>query len=64
MTTITKSAATATAATTAADRSPVLAVIGAAVLGLGIVIVAGHVQAHPLHGAAHDMRHAAGFPCH
>ncbi|MFD1342082.1 CbtB domain-containing protein [Litorisediminicola beolgyonensis] len=33
-------------------------------LGAGIVFVAGHVQAAALHDAAHDMRHATGFPCH
>jgi len=36
----------------------------AVILGLGIVTVAGHVQASALHDAAHDVRHATGFPCH
>ena len=36
----------------------------AAVLGFSIVAVAGHVQASALHDAAHDVRHATGFPCH
>jgi cobalt transporter subunit CbtB len=36
----------------------------AAVLGLGIMFVVGHVQASTLHDAAHDVRHATGFPCH
>ncbi|MXQ09067.1 CbtB-domain containing protein [Alphaproteobacteria bacterium GH1-50] len=31
-------------------------------LGLGIVFASGHANA--LHDAAHDMRHALGFPCH
>lgn len=35
-----------------------------ALLGLGIIAFAGHVQASTLHGAAHDVRHASGFPCH
>ena len=35
-----------------------------AVLGLGVVSVAGHVQAAALHDAAHDVRHTTGFPCH
>ena len=30
----------------------------------GIVTLAGHVQAAALHDAAHDVRHATGFPCH
>ena len=40
------------------------AVIFAALIGLGIVFAAGHLQAAALHGAAHDARHANGFPCH
>lgn len=36
----------------------------AAVLGLGIITLTGHVQASALHDAAHDVRHATGFPCH
>ena len=35
-----------------------------AAIGLGIISVAGHVQAESLHDAAHDVRHATGFPCH
>jgi len=45
-------------------HSSILAAVGAAILGLGIVTVAGHVQAHTLHDAAHDIRHANGLPCH
>ena len=40
------------------------AVFFAMVLGLSIIYVAGHVQANTLHDAAHDVRHATGFPCH
>ena len=36
----------------------------AALIGLAIISVAGHVQASALHDAAHDVRHATGFPCH
>ena len=36
----------------------------ALLIGLGIVLIAGHVQAGALHDAAHDVRHATGFPCH
>ncbi|NNE53913.1 MAG: CbtB-domain containing protein [Sulfitobacter sp.] len=35
-----------------------------ALLGLGVISLTGHVQAAALHDAAHDMRHATGFPCH
>lgn len=40
------------------------AIVLAAVIGLGILVVTGHVQAATLHDAAHDVRHATGFPCH
>lgn len=40
------------------------AVVFAALIGLGLVFAAGHLQAAALHGAAHDARHANGFPCH
>ncbi len=36
----------------------------AAVLGLTLITITGHVQAAALHDAAHDVRHATGFPCH
>ena len=47
-----------------AAKSTVLPFVAALFLGLGIVTVAGHVQASALHEAAHDVRHATGFPCH
>ncbi|MCZ0812528.1 MAG: CbtB domain-containing protein [Pseudomonadota bacterium] len=42
----------------------VLPFVAAMLIGLGIVTLAGHVQAAALHDAAHDVRHATGFPCH
>ena len=33
-------------------------------IGLGLIGLTGHVQAEVLHDAAHDVRHATGFPCH
>ena len=36
----------------------------AAVLGVTLITITGHVQAAALHDAAHDVRHATGFPCH
>lgn len=56
MTTLTQTAAIST--------TPMIATIFAAVIGLGIIAVTGHVQAAALHDAAHDVRHATGFPCH
>lgn len=41
-----------------------LSILFAAVIGMGLISVAGHVQAATLHDAAHDVRHATGFPCH
>lgn len=41
-----------------------LAPLMAILMGLGLVTLAGHVQASALHDAAHDVRHATGFPCH
>jgi cobalt transporter subunit CbtB len=48
----------------AAGRTSALSLIAVAFIGLGIVTLAGHVQAATLHDAAHDVRHATGFPCH
>ena len=33
-------------------------------LGMALMFVAGHAQSAALHDAAHDVRHATGFPCH
>lgn len=46
------------------SASATLSIFAAAFIGLGIIAVAGHVQASTLHDAAHDVRHATGFPCH
>lgn len=40
------------------------AVALAVVLGAAIIYVSGHLQTTALHDAAHDVRHATGFPCH
>ena len=50
--------------TLTASRSKLFAVVAASLLGLTMVVLAGHVQANALHDAAHDVRHATGFPCH
>jgi cobalt transporter subunit CbtB len=36
----------------------------AAILGFGLIFVAGFSQASVLHDTAHDARHAMAFPCH
>lgn len=38
--------------------------IAAALIGVLVIFAVGHVQADTLHDAAHDVRHATGFPCH
>ena len=42
----------------------VSAALVVAVMGIALMVVTGHVQAATLHDAAHDVRHATGFPCH
>jgi len=42
----------------------ILAIAVSAFIGLAIVVLAGHAQTAAVHDAAHDMRHATGFPCH
>ena len=53
-----------TTQTKTASASGVSAAVMVAFLGLAITFVTGHVQADTLHDAAHDVRHATGFPCH
>lgn len=45
-------------------KTALLPAFAALLLGLAIITVSGHVQASTLHDAAHDVRHATGFPCH
>lgn len=57
MTTMTKTIALTKTSTLAS-------VLMVAALGLGMLFLAGHAQSSTLHDAAHDVRHATGFPCH
>ena len=41
-----------------------MAAIFAASLGFSTLFVVGFAQSEILHNAAHDARHATGFPCH
>lgn len=50
--------------TTTEKTNTLLAVLFMAVLGGGLLFAAGHAQSATLHDAAHDVRHATGFPCH
>jgi len=53
-----------TAKTTTAAGTRMIPALFVAILGLAVITLAGHVQASALHDAAHDVRHATGFPCH
>ena len=48
----------------AAATTTLASVAFVAALGLALLFVAGHARSAALHDAAHDMRHATGFPCH
>ena len=50
--------------TAGATRSKLVPALFASVLGVALMALTGHVQAAALHDAAHDVRHATGFPCH
>ena len=50
--------------TLSASRARFVPALIVAVLGVTLITLTGHVQAAALHDAAHDVRHATGFPCH
>lgn len=47
-----------------AVSSAVVAAMAAIALGAAIILVVGFSHSDLLHAAAHDVRHATGFPCH
>ena len=49
---------------TTTTSTALISALFVAVLGATILFVAGHAQSAALHDAAHDVRHATGFPCH
>ncbi len=53
-----------TTTTVAGSQSRLFPIVLSALIGIGMIFVVGHVQAAALHDAAHDVRHATGFPCH
>jgi len=52
------------AAPSLARREAMLSALLAAALGAFLVLGVGFLHAAPVHDAAHDTRHAIGFPCH
>ncbi len=48
----------------AAAGSRVAPALLAAGIGLVLIVLSGFAQATVMHDAAHDVRHATGFPCH
>lgn len=55
---------TLTAARSTEKSTALISVLFVAVLGGALLFIAGHAQSAALHDAAHDVRHATGFPCH
>jgi cobalt transporter subunit CbtB len=50
--------------TAARSTSNVLSIAVVFLIGATTLFLAGHAQSATLHDAAHDVRHATGFPCH
>jgi cobalt transporter subunit CbtB len=55
---------TTTATRTTEKSTALMSVLFMAILGAAMLFAAGHAQSATLHDAAHDVRHATGFPCH
>jgi len=47
-----------------AKTTGVMEIVFVALMGAGILFIAGFAHSQTLHDAAHDMRHTSGFPCH
>lgn len=55
---------TTAAHSSAKASSGLVSIAFVTLIGATLLFVAGHAQSATLHDAAHDMRHATGFPCH
>ncbi len=51
-------------AVTQSDAGTIVSIAFVALLGATLLFVAGFANSQTMHDAAHDTRHAAGFPCH
>lgn len=47
-----------------ARTAALLPIVLVTAIAASVLFLAGHAQSATLHDAAHDMRHATGFPCH
>ncbi len=50
--------------TAAKSTSGMMSIVIVALIGATLVFMSGLAQSATLHDAAHDVRHATGFPCH
>ena len=50
--------------TAAKSTSGIMPIVFVALIGATLVFMTGVAQSATLHDAAHDVRHATGFPCH
>jgi cobalt transporter subunit CbtB len=57
-------AADRSATIAAAKTAPLLQALLAALLGVVLLTGVGFAHVEAVHNAAHDTRHANGFPCH
>lgn len=49
---------------TGIDTRQLIPALSALLLGCTLVLAVGFAPAESVHNAAHDTRHASGFPCH
>lgn len=50
--------------TAAKADTNLMTIVFVALVGLTMLFTVGLAQSQTLHDAAHDVRHASGFPCH
>ena len=61
---MTTASKTATLGTSISARERMIVAATAILFGFILVFGAGFTNASAVHNATHDVRHAAGFPCH
>jgi cobalt transporter subunit CbtB len=53
-----------TTVSTTRTSTSLMSILFVALVGATVVFLAGFAHSATLHDAAHDVRHASGFPCH